>query len=224
MTSLNRPAHLNRLLLAIVGVLLLAAGVFALARHYARLTSLEPHATLIPAPGSPPTWIWWVTAAVAITLGLLMLRWTAAQTARRPKHQTWHLEQNPEQGSTELATDTATVPFLKEVTTYPGVHNAHATIAGTRQHPTLVMRISTEQDSDLTTIGRHLKDNGLPRLRQALDLDTLPVTVEYRFTTHTAPPGPDEGPADHAFPGVRFAIGNSGHTQSQEPVPSAAWK
>lgn len=45
--------------------------------------------------------------------------------------------------------------------------------------------ISAEQGGDLTTINHQLNTRGLPRLRQALDLDTLPVTVEYRFTTHT---------------------------------------
>ncbi len=186
MTSRNRPARLNRTLLTILGLLLLTAGAFALARHYDLLTSPEPGAALIPATGSPPTWALWVTALVSITIGLLMLRWTAAQLARRPKHHTWHLEQNPQQGSTQLATDTATVPFLSEITTYPGVHEAHATIAGARRHPTLAMVISTEQGSDLTSIGRHLTTDGLPRLRQALDLETLPVSVEYRFTTHSA--------------------------------------
>ncbi|MGW0556706.1 hypothetical protein ACWDZ6_21290 [Streptomyces sp. NPDC002926] len=185
MTSLNRPARLNRTLLAVFGVLLLGSGSFALAAHFGQLTFLDSGATLIPAATNPPTWVLWVTATTAVIVGLLILRWLAAQLARRPKTHTWHFEQNPDQGSTELAANTATAPFLSEVTTYPGVHHAHATLAGTRQNPALAIVISTEQDGDLTTINHHLNTHGLPRLRQALDLDTLPFTVEYRFTTHT---------------------------------------
>ncbi|MEW2087300.1 hypothetical protein [Streptomyces sp. NPDC005283] len=185
MTSLNRPARLNRTLLAVFGVLLLGSGSFALAAHFGRLTFLDSGATLIPITGDPPAWVTWVTAATAIVLGLLILRWLAAQLARRPKTRTWHLEQNPDQGSTELAANTATAPFLGEVAAYPGVHHAHATLAGTRQNPTLAIVISTEQGGDLTTINHHLSTHGVPRLRQALDLDALPFTVEYRFTTHT---------------------------------------
>ncbi|MGW1884543.1 hypothetical protein [Streptomyces sp. NPDC001970] len=185
MTSLNRPACLNRALLAVFGLLLLGSGSFAGAAHFGQLAFLDSGAALIPAAADPSTWVLWVAAATAIVLGLVMLRWLAVQFARRPKTHTWHLEQNSEQGSTELAANTATAPFLSEVTTYPGVHHARATLAGTRQNPTLAMVISTEQGGDLTTINDHLNSHGLPRLRQALDLDTLPLTVEYRLTTHT---------------------------------------
>lgn len=185
MTSLNRPARLNRTLLAVFGVLLLGSGSLALAGHFGQLTFLDSGATLIPTTADPPTWALWVTAAAAVAVGLLILRWLVARLSRRPKTHTWHLEQNPEQGRTELAAKTATAPFLGEITTYPGVHSARAMLAGTRQSPALAMVISTEQGGDLTTINHRLTTQGLPRLRQALDLDTLPVTVEYRFTTHT---------------------------------------
>ncbi|MEU9014983.1 hypothetical protein AB0D12_35615 [Streptomyces sp. NPDC048479] len=185
MTSLNRPARLNRTLLAVLGVLLLGAGAFALAAHFGQLTLTDPKAALIATTGAPPAWVLWVTAASAVALGLLILRWLAAQLNPRPKTHTWRLEQNPQHGHTELAANTATPPFLGEITTYPGVHNAHATLAGTRQNPTLAIVISTEHGSDLSTISHRLNNHGLPRLRQALDLATLPVTVEYRFTTRT---------------------------------------
>ncbi|WP_326654299.1 MULTISPECIES: hypothetical protein [unclassified Streptomyces] len=185
MISLNRPARLNRTLLAVFGVLLLGSGTFALTGHFGQLTFLDSGATLIPTADDPPTWALWVTAATAVAVGLLILRWLVAQLSRRPKTHTWHLEQNPEQGHTALAASTATAPFLSEITTYPGIHSARATLAGTRQNPALAIAISTEQDGDLSTINHRLNTHGLPRLRQALDLDTLPVTVEYRFTTHT---------------------------------------
>lgn len=110
MTSLNRPARLNRTLLAVIGVLLLASSSFALAAHFGQLTFLDSDATLTPATAEPPTWALWIAAAIAIVLGLLILRWIVAQLTRRPKTHTWHLEQNPGRGSTELAANTATAP------------------------------------------------------------------------------------------------------------------
>ncbi|MEU2159501.1 hypothetical protein [Streptomyces sp. NPDC019208] len=185
MTSLNRPARLNRALLAVFGVVLLAAGLFAVAAHFSRLTFLDGGAPLIGDAAAPPTWVLWVTAAAAIVLGLLALRWLAAQVARRPKAHTWHLEKNPEQGSTRLAANAATVPFLSEVTTYPGVRDARATLAGSHENPMLALVITTDQDGDPAAINHRLTTHGLPRLRQALDLGNLPLTVEYRLTTHT---------------------------------------
>ncbi|SFW70882.1 hypothetical protein [Amycolatopsis australiensis] len=71
MTNLNRPARLNRTLLGLLGVSLLAAGGFALATHFRRLAVADPAAPLVPGTAAPPTWVWYVTAAVAVVLGLL---------------------------------------------------------------------------------------------------------------------------------------------------------
>ncbi|MEC3982532.1 alkaline shock response membrane anchor protein AmaP [Amycolatopsis sp. H20-H5] len=183
MTSLNRPARLNRGLLTFFGIVLLAAGAFAVATHFGKLTVLKPDATLVPGTATPPTWALYVAAAVAVVLGLVVLRWLLAQLTRKPKTRTWRFEADPDQGRTELAASTATDPFVAEVKTYPGVHAAHATLAGTREAPALALVVSAEQDGDLTEIRHQLDTVGLPRLRQALDLETLPVTVEFRFST-----------------------------------------
>lgn len=43
--------------------------------------------------------------------------------------------------------------------------------------------IGADQSTDLGAVRARLDAEGLPRLRRALDLDTLPVTVEFRFDT-----------------------------------------
>jgi hypothetical protein len=183
MSSLNRPVRLNRALLALIGLLLIAAGGFAGALHFGKLAVLAPEAPLVPGTALPPTWAWYTAAAVVVLLGLLLLRWLAAQLTRKPKTHTWHFATDPDRGRTELSPGTAIEPFLTEVRTYPGVHTAHATLAGTRENPALVLILSAEQDGDLTAIRHRLDTHGLPRLRQAIDLGTLPVTIEFRFTT-----------------------------------------
>ncbi|MEA5363000.1 alkaline shock response membrane anchor protein AmaP [Amycolatopsis sp., V23-08] len=183
--SLNRPARLNRTLLALFGLVLLAAGGFAVATHFGKLTLLSPDSALTPGTSAPPAWVWYVVAAAAIVVGLLLLRWLAAQLARKPKTHTWRFETDPDRGRTELAAATAAAPFLAEVETYPGVHAAHATLAGTHDDPALALVLSVEQDGDPSALRDRLETEGLPRLRQALDLDVLPVTIEFRFTTKT---------------------------------------
>jgi hypothetical protein len=183
MTDLNRPARLNRVLLGVIGVVLIAAGAFAVATHFGALTVLRQDAPLVPVLADPPTWVWYVAAVVAIVLGLLCLRWILAQLARAPKTRTWRLELDPDLGRTELAAGTAVAPFVDEVTAYPGVHAVRATLAGQREAPALAMVVSAEQDGDLADIRHRIDTTGLPRLRQALDLETLPVTIEFRFST-----------------------------------------
>lgn len=185
MTSLNRPARLNRTLLTLLGLTLLAAGAFALATFSGRLDLLNRRTPLVPGTDTPPTWVLYATATIALVVGLLALRWLAAQLARRPKSRTWRLENDPGFGHTDLAATVATTPFTEDVTSYPGVHAAHATLAGTRQNPTLALVIHTEHGVNLAEVDQRLSTHALPRLRQALDLDTLPVSLEYRLTRHT---------------------------------------
>jgi hypothetical protein len=183
MTSLNRPARLNRTLLALLGLVLLAAGGFAVATHFGRLDVLVSDSALVPGVGTPPTWALYVAAAVAVILGVLLLRWLLAQLVRKPKSHTWRFESAPDTGRTELAASTAILPFLAEVSTYPGVRAAHATLAGTRENPVVALVVSVEQDGDVAAIRDRIEEEGLPRLRRALDLDALPSTVEFRFST-----------------------------------------
>ncbi|UOZ04891.1 alkaline shock response membrane anchor protein AmaP [Amycolatopsis sp. WQ 127309] len=179
----NRPAALNRALLAFVGSVLLAAGAFAVLTHFGTLPAPDRGSALVPGPANPPTWALYVITAVAVVLGFALLRWLAAQLVRKPKTHSWRWEAASESGRTELAASAAAEPFVDEVKSYPGVHAAHATLAGTRDTPALALVISAEHDGDLTTIRHRLEIEGLPRLRQALDLEALPVTVEFRFST-----------------------------------------
>ncbi|WP_284748184.1 hypothetical protein [Amycolatopsis sp. RTGN1] len=43
--------------------------------------------------------------------------------------------------------------------------------------------VSVEQDGDPAEIRERIRDDGVPRLCQALDLDSLSTRVELRFTT-----------------------------------------
>lgn len=185
MSSLNRPARLNRGLLVLFGLILLAAGACAIAAHYGAIGALPADRTLVPGTATPPTWALYTTAVAAVIAGLLALRWLLAQLASSPKTRTWRLERDPADGATTLASVTAVEPFTNDISAYPGVHTASATLTGPRDAPALAVIISTEQHTDLTTLRQRLDTAALPRLRQALDLDSLPVSVEFRFTTKT---------------------------------------
>ncbi|WP_410599829.1 alkaline shock response membrane anchor protein AmaP [Amycolatopsis sp. lyj-90] len=185
MTDLNRPARLNRTLLVLTGLVLLAGGVFAVGTHFGRIPLLQPGTTLVPGTATPPGWAWYAVAGGAVVVGLLALRWLVAQPVRKPKTHTWRFEQD--EGRTSLAASTAVEPFAAEVATYPGVHAAHATLGGTQDAPVLAVVLSAEQDGDLAAIRERIAEEGLPRLRQALDLGELPVTIEFRFSAKAGP-------------------------------------
>jgi hypothetical protein len=180
---MNRPGRLNRTLLALTGLVVAVGGGFAVATHFGWLRVLDPATPLIPALGSSPTWAFYVAAAAAVIVGLLALRWLAAQAVRRPKTGVWRFEDA--EGATRLDASTAIQPLTEEIGVYRGVHAATATLAGTQDDPALYLAITAEESADLGEIRRQVDEHALPRLRQALDLDPLPALIEFRFTEKT---------------------------------------
>jgi hypothetical protein len=181
MASPNRPARLNRALLLLVAVILLAAAAFILLTAFGVLTLLRRDQALTPTSLSPPTWVAYLTIAVAVIVGLLALRWLLAQTQRRAKTGTWRLENDPATGTTRLDAQTAVDPLVDEVENYPGVHRASARLAGTPVRPTLYLTIGTEDAADINEVRRRVDTDAIPRLRQALDLDFLPAELLFRL-------------------------------------------
>ncbi|MGH3449754.1 MAG: alkaline shock response membrane anchor protein AmaP [Haloechinothrix sp.] len=183
MSGLNRPARLNRVLLAVIGILMLGAGAFAVAGYLGRMPFIDSTSPLVPGTQLPPTWVLYVVAAGAVIIGLLCLRWLVAQLLHKPKTSTWRLESDQGEGRTELPADTAVEPFTDELTDCPGVRKATTTLTGDQADPRLSIVISAEQEADVSDIRGYIDTYALPRLRQALDLDTLPTVVEFRFVS-----------------------------------------
>ena len=186
MASPNRPARLNRTLLALFGLMLLAAGAFLLTTAFGVLPLLRPDALSSP-PNSSPGWAPWVGVAAAVIVGLLCLSWLLAQALRRPKTGTWTLTDNPRQGTTKIAAHTAAAPLVAEIETYPGVHKASARLSGSHSQPVVHLVVATEDRADISGLRDRIDTQALPRLRQALDLDTLPANLLLRLDQATRP-------------------------------------
>jgi hypothetical protein len=186
MASPNRPARLNRTLLLVVSIVLLAAAAFTLLLGFGvlaglGLTSPDRGAPLTAASLSPPTWVAYVAIVVAVVIGLLCVRWLIAQIIRKPSAGTWRLENDPATGATRLDAQAAVDPLVDEVETYQGVHRASARLSGTAARPVLHLVIGTEDAADITALRRRIDTQAIPRLRQALDLPTLPADLLIRL-------------------------------------------
>lgn len=173
---------MNRVLLGLLGLVLLAAGAFAIATNTGVLTVVAGEARLAPGTALPPTWVLYVAAAAGVLVALAALRWLLSLFTPATSSTTWHVEDD-ESGRTELPTSAATAPFADDVTACPGVHTARAALTGPMAAPRLALVVGIEQDASVGDIRQHISTFALPRLRQALDLDTLPATVEFRVTT-----------------------------------------
>jgi hypothetical protein len=181
MSNLNRPARLNRGLLILIGLVLIAAGAFTLGTGLGVLHLQRPASALIPTTAPPQPWVPYAVTALAILLGLLCLRWLTAQTMQRPKTGTWRWARDPDHGVTHLAADTATVPLLTDLHAYPGVTAATAWLSGNRHTPRLHLAITTEPDADLAALRHQIAEHALVRLRHALELSDLPTTIQFHL-------------------------------------------
>jgi hypothetical protein len=181
MSDPNRPARLNRGLLVALGIVLLAAGAFTLLTGLGVLHVLRPDATLVVRGVRTQPWVPYVVAAAAIVLGLLCLRWLAAQGIRRPRTGTWRMEDDPERGTTLLAANTATAPLVADIQTYHGVHTANAWLCGDRDTPLLRLTVAAEPEADLPALRERIATHAVFRLRQALELPALPTSVQFRI-------------------------------------------
>lgn len=181
MTNPDRPARLNRLLLLLAGIVLLAVGAFVLLTAFGILPLLASDAPIMSSAPTLAGWAPWVIVVVAVIVGLLCLRWLLAQTLRRAKTGTWQYSNDPRHGDTHLDADTATVPLIEEIQNYPGVHRARARLAGNRTHPMLHLLVSTEDRADISELRQRIDEEALPRMRQALELEHLDTDLLLRL-------------------------------------------
>ncbi|MBJ7607871.1 MAG: alkaline shock response membrane anchor protein AmaP [Candidatus Dormibacteraeota bacterium] len=190
MSTPNRPARLNRTVLALLGVILLMAGAFGLAFGldllHGVLPALDPSARVVPAGATAAVWVPYVATGAAIVIGLLCLRWLIAQALRRPTTSTWRLPVDSGHGTTRLDTDHAADAAAADIAGYPGVAKATATLTGPRQQPTLHLVVHTETGAAIAPLRERITTEALPRLRQALELDTLPTDLLLRLDTSDA--------------------------------------
>jgi hypothetical protein len=190
MASLNRPARLNRALLAVTGLLLLVVAAFTLLLAWGPLARLwpafDPHAALLPPGTGVAGWVPYLVIALALVIGLGCLRWLLAQTRRRPPTRTWRLGTDTSRGTTQLHTDEAAAAIATDIQTYRGVARASATLTGPRAQPELHLLVHTETGTDIAPLRERITTHALPRLRAALELQHLPTDLLLRLDT-TAP-------------------------------------
>lgn len=188
----NRPARLNRVVLAILGVLTLTAGGFVLLVGTGVLHAsvslpapvpLSPGAPLVGARTTFLPWVPWAVVPAASVVALLSLRWLVAQTIRRPRGSEWQLAPDDGHGSTYIGSDAAAEPLRDEIAGYPGVLSATAHLTGPRHHPQLHLQVTTEDRAGITELRRQIDTEAIPRLTQALDLPALPADLLIRLDT-----------------------------------------
>lgn len=180
-----RTARGNRLGLVVVGVLLLAAGLAALAR------GLDVAPQLLGGAGQPvldervrdtaaQPWFWPVVAVGLLLVALLALRWLAVQT-RSGAIRSIRLEPDPSHGRTTLPAKVVTAALADDLATQLRPRRTQVALTGHRMRPQLQLELTLPVDADPVAVQYGLR-RALARHRRALEAGDLPANVLLRAT------------------------------------------
>jgi hypothetical protein len=174
-----RTARGNRFGLAILGLLLVAGGVFGLGQAANAWFSGSKHQPLITSAETRYVhhhdWLWAVAAGAAAVIVVICLRWLLVQ-ARRSNISTLVVESDAGAGRSTVGAAVVAQAVSDELSLHPDVVSARAEITGVRRDPELRVTVTAAEASQVPAIRRYLETEVLVHATHALDLDHVPPT------------------------------------------------
>ncbi|WP_231493844.1 alkaline shock response membrane anchor protein AmaP [Nocardiopsis sp. CNT312] len=174
----RRSARGNRLGLVVVGGLLLALGLVALAAGRGLLGPEVARDTLAGAwTGGvlEQRWMPYAAVAVALLAGFLALRWLLLQGMNDTVGRV--VLDGRGDGRVEMSEGVARGALEREVSDYPGVRRARARLTESGNAPHLRLALTLEEDADVTAVWERVSAEALANLRHALGLGRIPAVV-----------------------------------------------
>ncbi len=184
-----RADRANRIVLALLGVVLLIAGATGLAIGLNLAGDDVAAHALLPASVTDfvtvnHSWFWPTVVGAAVLLALLGLLWVTAQL-RSDRVSRLELATDPAAGSTMLLSRAILDAVGNEIADYAGVWKATARLTGRPSRPRLVLKVTVEPGADLGAVRRQVESEAIAHVRAALET-AVPVRIE--FAVASGPP------------------------------------
>ena len=181
----------NRFGLIILGLALLVAGGYGLARGWGAFGERAASEPLLVESwrrfvGRNESWFWPAAAALAVLVALLGLRWLRAQLAAATPRRI-DLTHRSDGGTTVVVPAGAAQALAADIERYRGVTQASARLSGDADVPDVDLRIEVDERCNLPALRRCIEEEALTRFRQALDLSDLDANIEFRLTSPSGP-------------------------------------
>lgn len=173
----TRPGRLNRTLLALLGLLLLATGAATLAAGLGLVGVLAPESPVLPGPLRTylieQPWVPYAVAAVGILVALLGVRWLLAQLPRRASTGRFRIQDENGRGVTHVDADIVADALEADIQAYSGVSSARADITGSRLRPDVSITLVVDPGTDIKALQDRLRDHAEERMSRALGAETV---------------------------------------------------
>lgn len=182
------PDRLNRTVLTLLALVLIAAGAYGLARGYGAFGDDQAADPVLGDDvrefvSDNASWFWPLAAVVSLLVAWLGLRWLLAQISTPAvSHLPVHSE-GP--GHTRLLATGAAAALADDVEGYAGVRGARARIVSDHPSPEVELTVDVHDDADVPAIRTRIEDHALERFRSALELQELRSHVHIRLAERT---------------------------------------
>jgi hypothetical protein len=163
---------LTGLTLATCGAAALCLGLGAIGRRPPDRPVLDSTVSGFVA-GHP--WFWPAVAGAGVSLTLIGLLWLIAQGRAAVSHRFALVGRE-----TRTRVRTAIPVLTEDVTALPGVREMRARLTGSTARPRFVVSVVCDEDADLAPLRVHIEES-LSRLRVALEMHGLPMTIRFRL-------------------------------------------
>ncbi|MFC9585915.1 alkaline shock response membrane anchor protein AmaP [Streptomyces yangpuensis] len=197
---MKRKSAVNRVLLALTGIVLLGSGLLVLAGSfdlYRRWAVTSPSGWPLTAPRdvlldaadrdrwADDGWWWPVVIAVLAIVVVLALVWLLAQLRRtHPGHIPLGGPSAVE--GVELRERALSDALAADAQLQPGVRKARARMDGSAKHPEAHLDLTLTSDGEPGPVLRALGDGPLERARRSTGQTHLPALVQLRVSPHKA--------------------------------------
>ncbi len=178
------PDRSNAVVLSLLGVALLAAGGYGLARGYGAFGDAQAAEPVLGEEvrdfvGRNPDWFWPLVAAVSLLLAWLAFRWLVAQL-RTPGVSGLRLRDETD-GFTYVFASGAANALAHEIEDYPGVTWARVRLVTDGARPEIEVTAEVDDSAEPAALRRRIDEHAFARFRQALDLGDLSPQIHLRL-------------------------------------------
>jgi hypothetical protein len=189
--------HLNRALLAVIGIVVLLAGIVAALIGFGLLARIITAAGIslgVPSSSSkvvgsgigeffnqPVAVV--AVGVVGVILGVLGLTWLLAQIPRANAAKPFRLQDDAVRGLTVCAADVLTDAVEADAESLPGVTDVSAVLRGTARQPELTMRISVNDRTDIKQLLQTLQAETAAHLASAMETPLKHLAVQVNVTS-----------------------------------------
>ena len=176
----------NRAGLFMIGVLLAGAGGYGLARGW-KAFGADPAGepllsdSLRQFVSRNQAQVWIGATLLALLVALVGFRWLRAQLAAAAPRRL-DLTSRGDGGTTEIIPAGAANALAGEIERYGSVANAAARLSGEPDAPHVDIRVDVVDGCDVNRLRARIEDEALTRFCQALQLDSVGASLEFRLT------------------------------------------